>query len=302
MKCPLVRETSVMLLLICMPLLPALADESASTDATDGEVSEESVGKPENLADEMRAVDIDNIWENEPVLGAGLSLYKPNYLMPVTWSDEAASGSDAEAQFQLSLKQRIGNSHVFFGYTQTSFWRVWDSNDSRPFRETNFKPEVFYRLRAEKNPLGPLDLDIGLEHQSNGESQPESRSWNRVYLRPTYKTRDWRVQLQVWARVFQKDEPSTPDDPDGDDNPRMTDFMGHHQLQFDWRFAEERQLSLMSRYNFRESNGALRLRYSEPTTAQGFHWFVQAFHGYGESLIDFDREISRIGIGVAISR
>lgn len=286
---------------IVLPALLSVAATAGAAENGDGAASQESpAGR--TLADEARQVDVDNIWENEPVLGAGLSLYKPNYLLPVTWTDNTERGSDAEAQFQLSLKQRIGHTHVFLAYTQTSFWRVWDGNDSRPFRETNFKPEIFYRLRDEKNPLGPFDLDIGLEHQSNGEAQPNSRSWNRVYVRPVYKTRDWRVQLQLWERVFEPDEPSSPSNPEGDDNPDITDYMGHHQLQFDWRFAEGRQLSFMSRYSFEGGYGALRLRYSEPTTAQGFHWFAQLFHGYGESLIDHDRNISRIGFGFAISR
>jgi phospholipase A1 len=285
--------SALALLVIAAPLWADNGDKGVTPDAPD---------KSDTLVDHVRAADIRNIWENEPILGAGLSLYKPNYLLPVTWADDAETGADAEAQFQLSLKQRVGNSHVFLAYTQTSFWRVYDSDDSRPFRETNFKPEIFYRWRAERNPLGPVDLDIGLEHQSNGETVPQSRSWNRVYLRPIYRTRDWQVSLQLWARVFQRDKPSTVEDPDGDDNPNIVDFMGNHQLQIDWRFAEGRQLSLMNRYNFDKGNGALRVRYSEPTTAEGFHWFVQLFHGYSESLIDFDREISRIGIGVAISR
>ncbi|MDZ7828050.1 MAG: phospholipase A [Halofilum sp. (in: g-proteobacteria)] len=283
----------VFALLVVATPVRADNDNGATTDASK---------EGGTLVDQAHAADIRNLWENEPILGAGLSLYKPNYLLPVTWADEAETGADAEAQFQLSLKQRVGNSHVFLAYTQTSFWRLYDSDDSRPFRETNFKPEIFYRWRAEKNPLGPIDLDIGLEHQSNGESQPNSRSWHRAYLRPIYRTRDWQVTLQLWARVFAPDDPSTVEDPDGDDNPDMVDFMGNHELEIDWRFAEGRQLSLMNRYNFDEGNGALRLRYSEPTNAEGFHWYVQLFHGYGESLIDYNREISRIGIGFAISR
>ena len=269
--------------------LPAAAQEEGDTP-------------PDNLIDQALAADVEAIWEEEPILGKGLSLYKPNYFLPVSWSDLAEDDGDAEAQFQISFKQRIGNSHVFFAYTQVSFWRLWDNDDSRPFRETNFAPEIFYRLRAKKNPMGPFDLDIGFEHESNGQSLPESRSWNRLYLRPIFRTRDWQVQLKLWGRVLAKDRRSTVDDPDGDDNPDIIDFMGYHELLVDWNFAGQRRLSLMNRYNFREDNGALRLRYTEPTNVEGFYWFLQLFHGYGESLIDYDREISRIGLGVAISR
>lgn len=255
----------------------------------------------ENLINSTLEAGVRSVWEQEPILGKGLSLYKPNYFMPFTWTDKIDRDDDTEVQFQISFKQRIGHTHVFFAYTQVSFWRMWDSSDSRPFRETNFNPEMFYRWRAEKHPFGPLDIDFGLEHESNGQSLPDSRSWNRAYIRPIYMTRDWRVQLKLWARIFDPDEPSTVDNPDGDDNPDIIDFMGNHELQIDWRFSEGRQLSLMNRYNFDKGKGALRLRYFEPTTADGIHWFVQAFHGYGESLIDYNREISRLGIGVAIS-
>ena len=285
-----------LLALLPMSISPAFGAESGETGAS-GEKD-----RKDSLVDLTLEADVESIWDEEPVLGKGLSLYEANYFMPVTWSDESRAGSDTEAQFQISFKQRIGHTHVFFAYTQTSFWRLWDGNDSRPFRETNFNPEVFYRLRQTKNPLGAFDLDFGFEHISNGQPQPESRSWNRVYLRPVFKTRDWRVRLKLWARVFAPDEPSTPTEPDGDDNPRMTDFMGYHELEIDWRFAKGRQLSLMNRLNFREEKGALRLRYTEPTNVEGFYWFAQLFHGYGESLIDFDREISRLGLGIAISR
>lgn len=270
--------------------------------ASVGTAAEQEKDEPEkDLVGKTLDADVRSVWEEEPILGKGLSLYKTNYFMPVTWTEEIDRDDDTEAQFQISFKQRIGHTHVFFAYTQVSFWRMWDSGDSRPFRETNFNPEMFYRWRAEKNPLGPFDLDIGLEHESNGQPQPDSRSWNRAYLRPIYMTRNWRVQLKLWARVFHPDEPSTVDNPDGDDNPDIIDFMGNHELEIDWRFSGGRQLSLMNRYNFDKDNGALRLRYFEPTASDGIHWFVQAFHGYGESLIDHDREISRLGIGVAIS-
>lgn len=271
---------------------------AATAAAEQGDDGENEV----RLVDRVIEADVRSIWEEEPILGKGLSLYKPNYFLPITWSDEANTNDDAEAQFQISFKQRIAHTHVFFAYTQVSFWRLWDSDDSRPFRETNFNPELFYRWRAKKHPFGPVDIDFGLEHESNGQSLPDSRSWDRVYIRPIYMTRDWRVQLKLWARVFDPDEPSTVDNPDGDDNPDIIDFMGYHQLEVDWRIAGERRLSLMNRYNFDEGNGALRLRYSEPTTAEGIYWFVQLFHGYGESLIDFDREISRVGVGVALLR
>ncbi len=49
--------------------------------------------------------------------------------------------------------------------------------------------------------------------------------------------------------------------------------------------------------------GNLRLTYSLPVphTDDGF-FMLRVFHGYGESLPDYNRSITRYGIGLMISR
>ncbi len=91
----------------------------------------------------------------EPII-EGFSFHKPNYALPATWSNTATHSEDSEFIFQISGKLRLFESGLYVAdeqesglyaaYTQKSFWRILDQEDSRPFRETNYNPELFYRL------------------------------------------------------------------------------------------------------------------------------------------------------------
>ncbi len=152
-----------------------------------------------------------------------LRIHRPNYVLPLTWPDDGTDDADAELKFQVSLKHPIGGWPLYFGYTQTAYWRWLDEQRSRPFREINFNPELWYRVRPGRLPWRWLDwlgLDFGVEHESNGEDVPASRSWNRVYARPWLEQGPWRAALKLWYRV-PEEEKDDPNDPEGDDNPRI---------------------------------------------------------------------------------
>ena len=232
-------------------------------------------------------------------LPEGLSLHRPNYALPLTWSEDADDEGDAEFKFQFSLKYQILQTPFYAAYTQEAYFRWLDEDDSRPFREINFMPELWYGFRPGRLEPDWLGLDIGIEHQSNGESQPESRSWNRAYVRPYFQRGPWQASLKVWSRFGAPDEPSSPSNPDGDDNPDIVDYYGRHELRLDYTFADGERLSLLTRYSLSEGRGALRLDYAWPTGGNGY-WYAQLFTGYGESLETFRENRTRIGIGFAL--
>jgi len=230
-----------------------------------------------------------------------LALHKPNYVMPLTWRERSSDAADVELEFQISLKHPIGPWPIYFGYTQTSYFRWLDEDNSRPFRETTYNPELWYRFRPGRLRPDWLGLDLGLEHESNGEDAPESRSWNRVYARPWADYGPWAVSLKLWYRLPEeaKDEPT---DPEGDDNPRILEFYGHHELKVGYTMADGDWLELSTRYAFDAERGAARLRYATVTPEGSSYLYFEVFSGYGESLETFKRNRTRVGIGFALLR
>ena len=93
-----------------------------------------------------------------------------------------------EVTFQISFKVRLWRDilgkdlNLWFGYTQRSFWQLYNFNDSSPFRETNYEPELLLTLSTRFSILGLKGrfFQLGANHQSNGQSEPLSRSWNRI--------------------------------------------------------------------------------------------------------------------------
>lgn len=280
------------------------ADAAPETDTdTDADSDDDDMELDEAEADEA-------VIEAKPDLPSTdlpgrLELHRPNYIMPVTWTDRANGRSDAELKFQISLRHRIGDFPVYFGYTQVAYLRWLDEENSRPFREINFNPEIWYRVRPGRlwagEALDWLGLDLGYEHESNGEDLPQSRSWDRLYARPFFDSGPWHGALKVWYRIPESKKDS-PTDPSGDDNPEILDYYGYHELNVNYTFTDGDWLSVTTRYAAANRRGSLRLEYATPTPTRNSYFFFQLFSGYGESLQTFKENRSRIGFGFALLR
>lgn len=229
----------------------------------------------------------------------GLTLHKDIYVLPLSWS-EAYHGNETELLFQVSAKVQLFDMDLYFGFTQKSFWQAYNHSVSSPFRETNYNPEIFYRLTPARAAFHGWGLDAGIEHESNGQSVPESRSWNRIYVAPYRPWADHLLYLKLWLRI-PEEEKDSPLDADGDDNPDIVDYLGHGELHW-WGRLRERRLLLMLRANPQTGRGALSLDYSYPGDSRDLYYRVGLFNGYGESLIDYDRSLTRISFGIGLLR
>jgi phospholipase A1 len=245
--------------------------------------------------------------------------HNPNYVLPLFYTadpnlspntpsqdqDQANFTSNdirqAELKFQLSLKSKVAedlfdtNADLWFGYTQQSHWQVYNEDNSRPFRATDYQPEVFLTQPVTADlPFGGRlrMLGVGAVHHSNGRSEPLSRSWNRVYLMGGAEWGKFSIVPRVWARV------------DGggsnDDNPDIEDFMGYGDIKFLYDLPDQQSLSGTLRYNTKTNKGSAQIDYVYPLT-KSVNGYVQLFQGYGESLIDYNYENTAVGVGIVLN-
>ena len=268
--------------------------------------------KEENLAVNRAANERETAFE--PFV---MTAHRLNYILPITYSDNinynAYEGTDwseglehAEAEFQISFKVPLNYSDLmfegdslFFGITLKSFWQVYASDISRPFRETNYRPELFYVTATSWTPFGGRTaFGVGIEHESNGQRQDLSRSWNRVYTQFYFAKDNFVAVFQPWWRI-PEDEKTSLDDPDGDDNPDIEDYMGHFQLSsaYKWNGLE---FSFLGRENFSTHKGYAELGLTFPIWGK-VRGYAKYSVGYGSSLIDYNQNQQRVGLGVAIT-
>lgn len=244
--------------------------------------------------------------------------HRMNYILPYartsginrsvyTDSDEFTSRlDDIEVKFQMSYKvplQRkelfIENDGLYFGITIKSFWQLYANGLSSPFRETNYRPELFYLMPLNWHPhKSNTALVFGVEHESNGRGLPLSRSWNRVFVNFLYEKENFALSFRPWYRL-EEDPKESPTDPGGDDNPDIEDYMGHFELLSAYQWSDY-EVNLTARRNFSKGNGAVELGFTFPLSGRVRGYF-QYFDGYGESLIDYDHKQSRIGLGIALT-
>jgi len=240
--------------------------------------------------------------------------HKQNYFLPFRYSTNpnrqpvsprtgAAPFQDfdgLEAKFQLSFKVKTvegllkHRADLWFAFTQQSSWQVYSPAISRPFRETNFEPEIMLVFPARFRLLG-LDgrlVNLGIVHQSNGRSEPESRSWNRIYVQFGLERGHFALLVRPWYRV--------PEHRSDDDNQDIDDYLGHGDLRAIYMFKDQ-TLSLLLRNNLKSPNrGAVQIDWSFP----GWHQisgYVQLFSGYGESMIDYNHRQTTIGLGLILT-
>lgn len=230
----------------------------------------------------------------------GLNTHRPMFVFPATYADEF-HGSESELVFQLSGKWRVFGSDFYLAYTQKSFWQFVNNERSSPFRETNYDPEVFYRWELDRARWNRWALDVGIEHESNGQTYPDSRSWNRVYVAPFQAKGRHLVYLKFWYRV-PEGSPSTDTNQDGDDNPDITDYLGYGEWTFSRQIGNSQLLTLMVRGNPATGRGASQLTWSVPSEEGWVFWAFSVFHGYGESLVFYDQEVTRAMFGVMLAR
>lgn len=251
-----------------------------------------------------------------PLSGVPLKTYKQNYFL-VTHTDQPNNTptspnpqnqvpftyplSQNEVKFQISIKSDLidigPRQTLWAGYSQQSFWQVFDSKHSTPIRESNYEPELIYSFRpgnsASSSGFATSFFNVGLVHQSNGQSLPRSRGWNRIYIQAGLE-RDFgdNGRLALLPRYWKRLGGGGIDD----DNPDIIDYLGHGDLELRY-YRGHGMLSAIVRSRSIQMDLALPLR---ALSIQNANLHLQYFHGYGESLIDYNQSHTTLGIGLSM--
>lgn len=217
----------------------------------------------------------------------------------------------ANAKFQFSFKFRIYQGenpasrglleNLYFGYTQFSLWDL--SGDSRPFRDTNYRPSLFYYLSdtgVHNRAISRLSLATGVEHESNGRDGDQSRSINTVFVKPTFYLGDltnwhWSISPKLYYYV------------EKNDNPDIASYRGYMDLKLaygkpdSWEFAATLRKGTQKYYGSVDAAVTYPLARLIPGTAG--YLMAGYFVGYGESLLDYNRKLPwQFRLGYALSR
>ncbi|WP_276952425.1 phospholipase A [Helicobacter rodentium] len=231
----------------------------------------------------------------------GFEPHKFNYIIPanVSSSKEPNQSKQVETKFQISIKKILLDDlfakdlDLYFAYTQQSFWQLYDNQNSRPFRESNYEPSLYLSYPLDKYDLFFDRVDFGYVHQSNGGDLNNSRSWDRLFVEGIYSYENFTMALKAWYRI--------PESADKDDNPDITKYLGYGELTFGYLWNKH-LLTTTLRNNLRGDNkGSILLDYSYPIY-KNLYLYLQFFNGYGESLRDYNNSINRFGVGILFNR
>ncbi|MDM0047061.1 phospholipase A [Variovorax dokdonensis] len=267
---------------------------------------------------------LSRFWELEPDSSCGifgLRGYKPTDLT-VALSPEKPQAptspapnhngtqqdyQNAEMQINLSLRSKLAQGlltrndparqdSLWFGYTQQSNWQLFNNDLSRPFRNTDYQPEMMYVYPTDVHLPGGWRwryAGVGLVHQSNGQSEPLSRSWNRYYLMGGIELgNSFAVTARVWKRISE----SATDD----DNPDITDYLGHGEIS-GWWYPDSRNAFGLTLGGF--GTASQKLEYTRVIGDPGssdLRFLVQLFNGYGNTLLDYNRNRTVLNIGLRL--
>lgn len=271
-------------------------NENVTVAAVEPMVSGES-GTSRNVAPQVVIAAPDD----EPALSAE----EPIYFL---FGNGDEYGTDA--RFQISFKYRPFEpkgsvaqyapflSNLYFSYTQTTLWDI--GGDSSPFRDTSYRPGLFYRWAGSSKGLFPDSWRVGVEHESNGQGGLDSRSLNIAYLRPM-----WHMDFANGRRLTFS--PRIYAYLDKDENPDIQHYRGYA----DWQLRYGREDGLMVTGLYRQGTkgyamGQVDISYplsDRILSRTGTFAHLQIFSGYGETLLDYykDRD-TQIRLGISVTR
>jgi len=224
--------------------------------------------------------------EPGPESHSPFSTHRANYL--ILGPEDSDQTGSVTTKFQLSLRYDTG-ANWYFAYTQRSIWDV--TRDSEPALDHNFEPEIFYWWRPPDGVFGASSVRAGFVHESNGRGGAESRAWNRAFVEPLWRRGGWFFEPRLWVITGTDD---TNDD--------ISDYLGYADVVIGYEAPGQQRWSFTGRQGIH--HGSVRLDVSMPlqvlvpASRMRPALYAQAWAGYGETLLLYNRSTRAIRIGI----
>ena len=214
------------------------------------------------------------------------SLHKPNYVL--------AGENDLKLQF--SFKYRVfKKTPLFFDFTQRLFWDIY--KDSKPFRDINYHPGLFYRFVIKDKRLKSIDL--GYLHSSNGKAGLESRSVDQIYMRNSFLFSEGFLDMMLSLELFYNFNLDQT-------NEGIDEYMGYYRLNLffidlfgedEWRFGL-RASGGKRLIDFHHGYVSANLIYRIPDLSFNPDLFIQYYYGHLENLLEYTEKKKEIRAGL----
>ncbi len=296
--------------LFCLLNFPAVTAGASDNFLTEKAVQTERLDKTSQTDNstkkELEYQTLDELFALYQPYLRNISAYEPIYFLVGT--------SPEKSKFQFSFKYRPFSpegrfvkrwtwlNDLYLAYTQTSFWDL--TSASRPFEDTSYKPELFYRssnLAPDKWKSWHLFLQTGIQHESNGRGGTLSRGTNYFYLKPvliTFKkkgVKGLQIAPRIWIYVHNEDE----------NNPDLKDYRGYFDLEVKAGKADGLVAESHLRYASEGASWQLDLTYPLHHFLGGspdIYLQAQYVTSLAESLLDYRERTEILRLGISIVR
>ena len=232
------------------------------------------------------------------VFQTAIQPYQPVYFV--------AGDKEDQVKFQVSAKYSLifpSTIGLYAAYTQKAWWKLYD--ESSPFYEFNHEPELFWIFESKKN---FMNLDTGyldyfqvapIYHKSNGRDGEGSRSINCYYARAQFSVGEV-YNFGIVAKIFGYYSKAI-------ENKDIEKYQGYVEgeafFQLKSRAVEyfdKEKIYIKGGGSISDRKGWIEggIRVRIVTTVFQPFFFVQAYHGYAEKLIDYNKKDTAIRAGI----
>nr|QGT50525.1 phospholipase [uncultured Helicobacter sp.] len=230
------------------------------------------------------------------------------YILPFYHSISAPTENNIrdETKFQFSFKLPV-ISHLFspygkfyFAYTQTAWFQNYNKKDSRPFRDLDYQPELFYSYERALGFLGGRfkSISAGYNHISNGEREARSRTENRLFVSANWEHQMFKngvfgVQAMAWVYFGKHNNGFLHDNAD------LPKYRGYNDLWIYYKGSRHllefyaRPVIARKYYPYFELGWTIRI-------SKNMGLYAQYLNGWGDNIYEYNIRSQRVGVGLRL--